>query len=56
MNAMEVSQRIEADMADAKALAVTKTPEYFVNGRQMDEFGLEPLRNLIAGELRRAYP
>jgi protein-disulfide isomerase len=56
MNAAEVSQRMQADLADAKTLAVTKTPEYFVNGRQMPEFGLEQLRNLILGELRRAYP
>jgi protein-disulfide isomerase len=47
---------MEQDMADAKVLAVTKTPEYFVNGRQMSEFGLEQLRNLIQGELKRAYP
>jgi protein-disulfide isomerase len=56
MNAMEVAQRMQGDMADAKVLEVTKTPEYFVNGRQMDEFGLEQLRNLIQVELRRAYP
>jgi protein-disulfide isomerase len=56
MNAAEVSQRIQGDMADAKALGVTKTPEYFVNGRQMPEFGLEQLRNLVLGELKRAYP
>jgi protein-disulfide isomerase len=56
MNAMEVTQRMQGDMADAKVLEVTKTPEYFVNGRQMDEFGLEQLRNLIQVELRRAYP
>ena len=56
MNAMEVTQRMQGDLADAKTLTVTKTPEYFVNGRQMQEFGLEELRNLIAGELRRAYP
>jgi protein-disulfide isomerase len=56
MNVAEVTQRMQGDMADAKALAVTKTPEYFVNGRQMEEFGLEQLRALIAGELRRAYP
>jgi len=56
MNAAEVSGRMEQDMADAKVLAVTKTPEYFVNGRQMSEFGLEQLRNLIQGELKRAYP
>jgi hypothetical protein len=56
MNAAEVAQRMQGDMADAKTLAVTKTPEYFVNGRQMDEFGLEQLRALVAGELRKAYP
>jgi protein-disulfide isomerase len=56
MNAAEISQRMQADMADAKALAVTRTPEYFVNGSQMQEFGLEQLRNLVLGELRRAYP
>ena len=56
MAAAEVVQRIQADLADAKKLQVTKTPEYFVNGRQMSEFGLEELRTLIANELRRAYP
>lgn len=56
MNAQEVSQRMQGDLADAKVLAVTKTPEYFVNGRQMDEFGLEQLRTLIRNELGRAYP
>ena len=56
MNAAEVTQRMQGDMADAKALAVAQTPEYFVNGRQMPEFGLEQLRNLVLGELRRAYP
>jgi protein-disulfide isomerase len=56
MKAPEVAQRMQGDLANAKALAVTQTPEYFVNGRQMQEFGLEQLRNLVLGELRRAYP
>jgi len=56
MNAAGVSQRMQGDTADAKALAVAQTPEYFVNGRQMPEFGLEQLRALIHAELRRAYP
>jgi protein-disulfide isomerase len=55
-NAAEVSQRMQGDMADAKTLRVTQTPEYFVNGRQMPEFGIEQLRQLIHNELRRAYP
>ena len=56
MNAAEATQRMQGDLADAKALAVAQTPEYFVNGRQMPEFGLEQLRKLIQGELKRAYP
>ena len=56
MNAAAVGQRMQGDLADAKTLAVTKTPEYFVNGRQMQEFGLEQLRALVYNELRRAYP
>ena len=56
MNAAEVGQRMQGDLADAKALGVAQTPEYFVNGRQMSEFGLEQLRALVYNELRRAYP
>jgi protein-disulfide isomerase len=56
MASPEVAQRVEQDMADARALAVTQTPEYFVNGRQMASFGLEQLQQLVYDELRRAYP
>ena len=41
---------------DAKALAVTKTPEYFVNGRPLPQFGLKELQALVREELARAYP
>jgi protein-disulfide isomerase len=54
--APDVARRIEQDMADARTLAVTQTPEYFVNGRQMASFGLEQLQQLVYDELRRAYP
>jgi protein-disulfide isomerase len=55
MNAPEIAQRIEQDLTDAKALNVTKTPEFFVNGRPMPEFGLEELQNLVKDALRTAY-
>jgi protein-disulfide isomerase len=54
--APDVARRVEQDMADARTLAVTQTPEYFVNGRQMASFGLEQLQQLVHDELRRAYP
>ena len=56
MNAPELAQRMAQDMADARVLGVTKTPEFFVNGRPMPRFGLDEFRNLVSEELRRATP
>lgn len=47
MNSPEVARLIEQDVADAKALNVTATPEYFVNGKGMPSFGYEQLRTLV---------
>ncbi len=47
----DVRARVAQDLADAKALRVTKTPEYFVNGRPLPSFGLEQLRALVADAL-----
>ena len=55
MNAADIAARIEKDTAAARALDVTKTPEYFVNGRPMPRFGLEELQGLVKEELRSAY-
>ncbi|HEU0202541.1 MAG TPA: hypothetical protein VFR86_19185 [Burkholderiaceae bacterium] len=40
--------------AAAHALNVAKTPEYFVNGRQVKTFGYDELGSLIGEELARA--
>jgi protein-disulfide isomerase len=50
-----VIQRIEQELKDAKALKVTQTPEYFVNGRPLPSFGLEQLQTLVMEEVRTAY-
>ena len=55
MASPEVAQRMALDAADAKALGVTKTPEYYVNGRPLPSFGLEQLQDMIAAALARAY-
>ena len=52
MMAPEVARVIALDVADARTLNVTKTPEYFVNGRPLPSFGFEQLTALINGELR----
>jgi protein-disulfide isomerase len=50
----EVSQIISQDLADARALNVTKTPEYFVNGRPLPSFGWTQLTTLVDEALAQA--
>jgi protein-disulfide isomerase len=54
MSAPQVARNMSQDAADARTLAVQKTPEYFVNGRQMATFGYEQLRQLVQDELARS--
>ncbi|MDK9702002.1 MAG: DsbA family protein [Sulfuritalea sp.] len=47
MKAPEIDRVIEQDLLDAQTLKVTKTPEYFVNGKPLPRFGFEPLKALV---------
>ncbi len=55
LNAADIAARMERDAADARTLGVTKTPEYFVNGRPLPHFGLQELQALVREELQLAY-
>jgi protein-disulfide isomerase len=55
MTSPEVARAIEQDGRDAKALNVTMTPEYFVNGRPLPDFGLAQLQALVRDALQTAY-
>ena len=55
MNSPEIARRIEQDLADARTLKVTQTPEYFVNGRPLPTWGLEQLQALVREEVQAAY-
>jgi protein-disulfide isomerase len=55
MKAPELTQVIRQDIEDAVKLNVTKTPEFFVNGRPMPRFGYEELETLVREALREAY-
>jgi protein-disulfide isomerase len=55
MKRPEAERALKQDMADARALNVTKTPEYFVNGRPLKEFGYQQLLDLIQSEYNRHY-
>jgi protein-disulfide isomerase len=55
MNASEIEKIIQQDVADAKTLNVTMTPEFFVNGKPLPSFGYEQLRDLVVQALDAAY-
>lgn len=55
MEAPDVARRMAQDMADAQTLGVSKTPEFFVNGRPLPNFGLDELKTLVGEEVRGAY-
>lgn len=47
MNSPAIASIIQQDLADAKTLNVTKTPEFFVNGKPMPSFGYDQLKKLV---------
>lgn len=47
----KLDEIVKQDLADAKTLGASKTPSYFVNGKPLETFGLEPLIDLIQSEL-----
>ena len=53
MNSMEVMVRMEQDKKDSIFLKVSKTPDYFVNGRPLPSFGQQQLANLVREELEK---
>ena len=55
MNSPEIAKNLAQDIADAKALNVSQTPEFFVNGKPMPSFGYEQLTTLVNDALREAY-
>ena len=54
MQSPEIVRLISQDLQDAKTLKVTKTPEYFVNGRPLPSFGYKQLSELVQDELARS--
>ena len=54
MNNFDVKMRMEQDKKDAVFLKVSATPQYFVNGRELLDFGHEQLAALVRDELAKA--
>jgi protein-disulfide isomerase len=55
MNAPSIQKIIEQDILDGEKLEVRKTPTFFVNGKPLENFGLEPLEKLIEDEIKLFY-
>jgi protein-disulfide isomerase len=55
MESPAVARNMALDAQDARALKVTQTPEYFVNGRGLPSFGYEQLQMLVAEAMATAY-
>lgn len=51
MSSPDIARLLEQDLADAKTLNVTQTPEFFVNGRPLPSFGDEELKKLVEDAL-----
>ena len=47
-----LDEMIKQELADANTLGVKKTPQYFVNGKMLQEFGHKQLLDLIESELK----
>jgi protein-disulfide isomerase len=54
MTSPETARIIQQDLADAQTLNVTKTPEYFVNGKPLPRFGYDELKKLVDDALASA--
>jgi protein-disulfide isomerase len=51
MNDPEIQKIIETDMKDGETLGVRRTPQFFINGRALERFGLDYLKAEIAKDL-----
>ena len=52
----ELGRIVQQDLADGRALGVRRTPQFFVNGKPLTQFGYPQLRNLVATEIAAQYP
>ena len=55
MNDPALAVAIDQDVADAATLGVRKTPQFFVNGKALQSFGLSQLKTLVETEVEALY-
>lgn len=55
MNSPAIEDLINQDILDGEKLEVRRTPTFFVNGKSLENFGIEPLEELIKNEIQLLY-
>jgi protein-disulfide isomerase len=55
MQSQEVLENVRRDVEEARRIGVNKTPTFYVNGRPLQQFGYQQLRDLVETEIRNAY-
>ena len=56
MASPDIANVIAQDLADAQTLKVSKTPEFYVNGKPLPSFGFEQLKTLVTEEIDKSKP
>lgn len=51
MMSSDITATLEKDAADVKTIGVRGTPTFFVNGKQLINFGAQPLYDLVESEI-----
>jgi predicted DsbA family dithiol-disulfide isomerase len=51
MQSERINAILEKDMQDVKTIGIRGTSTFFANGRQLTEFGAEPLKRLVQQSL-----
>lgn len=55
LNNPELREILNQDIADAKTLGVQRTPQFFVNGKPLTNFGYRQLKSLLDAEIAAQY-
>ena len=51
----DIAQLVAQDLADAKTIKVMQTPDFYINGKHLQPFGVEELRKRVRDEVSAAY-
>lgn len=55
MESESIEKIITQDLQDLQVINVRQTPSFYVNGKPLVEFGIEPLRKLVREEVEKQY-